>query len=362
MGPAVAPETAGVAETADAREAAGVPEAVGVPVTAEVPEIPRSDDPAPRPRSRRRTRTAVLAGIAVAAVLGGVALAVSLPDGGAEGGGRSGPAGAASVDGGRTAPSPSLTATPSASASASASGSPSPSGSAPAGSGDKDRGAAPAPRASSPGAPAGAGGVPLTVGVEAYDWPDPCSQRYLVNRPPSQVSPPPTEQDAPGWVGALDAVSSGEQSVRLTVQGTGADTVVVDALTVRIAGKRSPLAWNDFAMGYPGVGCGGDVPKRAFSVALDAARPAVTPESGQQDFPFKVSQSDPEVYYITADASAYDVSWYLELKWSSGSRSGTLTVDNNGRPFHTSGNNGRPAYEFPLGGEKWVPEGTTEVE
>jgi hypothetical protein len=174
------------------------------------------------------------------------------------------------------------------------------------------------------------------------------------------VGPPPLEQDAPAWVGAMGAVPSGEQYLKVTVQGTGKETVVVDGLTVRMAGKRAPLAWNDYAMGYPGVGCGGNVPTRSFTVALDAARPAVVPEAGHDDFPFSVSESDPEVYYIRADASAYDVSWYLELSWSSGSRSGTLTVDDRGRPFRTSGNNGRPAYEFPLGGDKWVPAGTTD--
>jgi hypothetical protein len=144
------------------------------------------------------------------------------------------------------------------------------------------------------------------------------------------------------------------------VQGTGKETVVVKGLTVRMAGKRAPLAWNDYAMGYPGVGCGGGVPTRFFTVALDATRPGVVPDAGHADFPFKVSESDPEMYYIRADASAYDVSWYLELSWSSGGRTGTLTVDDHGRPFRTSGNNGRPAYEFPLGGEKWVEEGTTQ--
>jgi len=204
--------------------------------------------------------------------------------------------------------------------------------------------------------------VPLTVRTAPYTWEDPCSQRYLIDRAPGEVPPPPLEQDVPAWTSAVGAVSSGGQYVQLTVQGTGAETVVVEGLTVRVAGKRSPLAWNDFAMGYPGVGCGGNVPTRSFTVALDAARPVVTPESGHRDFPFKVSESDPEIYYIKADASAYDVSWSLELKWSSGSRSGTLTLDDKGRPFRTSGNNGRPAYEFPLGGEKWVPEGTTKLE
>ncbi|MFD0394325.1 hypothetical protein ACFQ3Z_26440 [Streptomyces nogalater] len=94
-------------------------------------------------------------------------------------------------------------------------------------------------------------------------------------------------------------------------------------------------------MGYPGVGCGGGVPTHSFTVSLDAMRPSPVPEAGSDNFPFKVSQSDPEVFYVTADASAYDVSWFLELTWSSGGRHGTLVIDDAGHPFRTSGNNSR---------------------
>ncbi|MFI8092319.1 helix-turn-helix domain-containing protein [Streptomyces sp. NPDC086080] len=324
----------------------------------EGPEGASSGEPHPAPRPGRRTRTAVLAGTAVAAVLIGVTLAVGLPGGGTGtgDGGHKGPTGAADVDGAEVTSSPSRSATSSPSASVSASVSASP------GAKGKDASSPPAAGPAADEASSEDGGVPLTVHTDPYEWESPCSQRYLVNRPASAVKPPPAQPDATAWVSSFGAVSSGEQQLRLTVQGTGDETVVLEELSVRVAGKRSPLAWNDFAMGHPGVGCGGNVPTRTFSVALDAARPMVTPEAGQRDFPFSVSESDPEVYYINADASAYDVSWYLELKWSSGSRSGTLTVDDKGRPFRTSGNNGRPAYEFPLGGEEWVPEGTTQSE
>lgn len=199
----------------------------------------------------------------------------------------------------------------------------------------------------------------MKVTTQPYTWESPCGQHYLIDRPPARVGPPPVERDAPAWVAASGAVSAGEQYVTLSLQGSGKETVVLDGLTVRMAGKRAPLGWNDYAMGYPGVGCGAGVPTRSFTVALDAARPAVVPEAGQPNFPFKVSESEPEVFYIKADASAYDVSWYLELSWSSGSRRGTLTIDHNGKPFRTSGRNGRPGYEFPLGGEGWVKAGTT---
>ncbi|MEW2039502.1 transcriptional regulator, partial [Streptomyces sp. NPDC005534] len=169
-------------------------------------------------------------------------------------------------------------------------------------------------------------------------------------RPAQQVPPPPNESDARGWVTALGGVPSGEQLLALTVQGSGRATVVLKALHVRVLDKGAPLAWNDYAMG---VGCGGGVETKSFTVDLDAGRPAVALKGGQRDFPYKVSESDPEVFYVFADAQAHDVSWYLELDWSSGTRSGTVRVDDHGKPFRTSGNVGRPAYDYPLGGSEW---------
>lgn len=190
-----------------------------------------------------------------------------------------------------------------------------------------------------------------TVVANAYKWDSPCSQHYLVNRDAPQVPPPPpNESDARGWVTALGGVASGEQMLALTVQGTGRATVVVEALHVRVVRKDVPLAWNDYAMG---VGCGGGVETKSFTADLDAGQPVIALKGGQRDFPYKVSESDPEVFYVFADARAHDVSWYLELDWSSGTKSGTVRVDDHGKPFRTSGNTGRPAYDHPLGGSEW---------
>ncbi|MFK0045210.1 helix-turn-helix domain-containing protein [Streptomyces sp. NPDC090741] len=344
---------ADAADAADAAEPADPAE----PADAADPAAPaESADPAgpydpPAPKRRRRIRTVVLAGIAVAVVAAAVALTAYLPT--REGDVRERPAGAVSLaDGGGQRTDGGTTAAPEAARSAA-----SPSDSVPA------AGTAPTAPAVSP-SPAGRGddtasGTPVKVTTQPYTWEAPCGQHYLIEKPPAQVAPPPLERDAPAWVGAVGAVSAGEQYVTLTLQGSGKDTVVLDSLTVRTAGKRAPLAWNDYAMGYPGVGCGAGVPTRSFTVALDAVRPAVVPEAGQPNFPFKVSESEPEVFYVKADASAYDVSWYLELAWSSGSRHGTVRIDNSGKPFRTSGHNGRPGYEFPLGGDGWVRAGTT---
>ncbi|CAM5324368.1 helix-turn-helix domain-containing protein [Streptomyces avidinii] len=316
------------------------------------------------PKQRRRSPRAVLAGIAVAVVAGAVVLTANLP--GRDADVRNGPAAAASLPGGEAEPAEGgdgKAAPPAPTAATGTSPPASPPGAPRAGDGAEGGGGGTGATATGP-LPAGRGdlaasGTPVKVTIQPYTWESPCGQHYLIDRPPAQVGPPPVERDAPAWVAASGAVSAGEQYVTLSLQGSGKETVVLDGLTVRMAGKRAPLGWNDYAMGYPGVGCGAGVPTRSFTVALDAARPAVVPEAGQPNFPFKVSESEPEVFYIKADASAYDVSWYLELSWSSGSRRGTLTIDHNGKPFRTSGRNGRPGYEFPLGGEGWVKAGTT---
>ncbi|MFJ8107209.1 helix-turn-helix domain-containing protein [Streptomyces sp. NPDC096132] len=289
-----------------------------------------------------RRRTVVLAGAAVVAALVSAALVVNLVGGKGDddrGGKQSvGAAASPSVDespgaadakGTSASPSASRSGSPTASVSASRSGG---AGAAQGGDGSEDGATAP------------------TVAVNPYKWEDPCGPHVLINREPDQVPPPPNEPDARGWITALGGVTAGQQMLALTVQGTGKATVVIEDLHVRVVDKSAPLAWNDYQMHD---GCGGGVDTRAFDVNLDNRQPTVDPRSGQRDFPYKVSESDPEVYYIFANARSYNVSWYLELEWSSGDRHGMLRVDDKGNPFRTSGNVGRPAYLYPNGSSEW---------
>ncbi|MGV9567013.1 helix-turn-helix domain-containing protein [Streptomyces sp. NPDC003480] len=294
------------------------------------------------PGGRRRVRSAVLVPVGALAVLGAAVLAWA-PSFGLGGDHAKSPTGASSgvrrtVDGGGTA----RPAGPSSSRSGQGAGEKA--------DGKRDPGPSAGPATTpTPAAPVPA--VPLTVNTRPYAFEDPCSQHYLIDRAPQRVPPPPAEQDAPGWVSALGAVSSGEQYVVLTVQGTGASTVVLEDLKVRVVSLDTPLAWSDYSMG---VGCGGGVETNGFDVDLDAGRPSAAPAQGQRDFPFKVSESDPEVFRVRARTAAHDVRWYLELEWSSGARHGTVRIDDHGRPFRTSGNTGRPGYDFPLGGAEWI--------
>ncbi|WP_329126938.1 helix-turn-helix domain-containing protein [Streptomyces caniferus] len=293
-----------------------------------------------------RRRLALAAGIAVAV---SSALIAGMSSGGGEG--HKAAAGAASTtgsdskptraEGGRSASAPSK---PNDAGDASRTPQPSrtPSGKASGGAGDRATGPGTADRA----------GLPVSVDVRPYTWPDPCTQRYLVDRDPGEMPPPPAEQDARGWISALGAVSADSQIVQVSVQGVGDATVVLHAMRVRVVRSSAPPAWSAYSMG---VGCGGGIEPKSFGVSLDAAQPRIVPRNGQRNFPYKTSERDPEVFGVVARAGARDVRWYLELEWSSGDRHGTLRIDDNGEPFHTSGMAGRPQYDYPLGGSKWIP-------
>ncbi|MET9548133.1 helix-turn-helix transcriptional regulator [Streptomyces sp. NPDC006627] len=343
------------------------PEAPEAPVGAEAAPAPGPEQPDPEPdpdpeptpeaeRGKRRRVVAVGAAVALVVGAGSVALALNGSDGGRE-----------------RAAGASASASPSATP-----GNPSGKGGREDAAGDraekKDKPSSSPSRKDNgkgkdtPGRPdasegsgkgaaaAGEGrsedfGAPITARTRPYVYESPCSQHFLVNRKPNQVpQPPAVEQDAPGWAADLGAVSAGEQLIEVTVQGMGKDTVVLQDMHVRVQSTSSPLAWNDFQMG---VGCGGNVSTKSFGVDLDDGTPRLSPKAGQRDFPYKVSESDPEVFYVKANTEAHDVRWYLELEWSSGRRHNVLRIDDQGKPFRTSGNVGRPTYGWPLGGSKW---------
>ncbi|MFE9453046.1 helix-turn-helix domain-containing protein [Streptomyces sp. NPDC006739] len=330
----------------------------GVP---DVADLPRDTASAPR-----RRRTVLIATAAVVAVLGAVVLIAPFGDG--KGAGSERAAGdTGTITGTSDTSDPSESPSPSAKGNkptspASATAGSDDAGSDDAGSDDAGPGASRnggkqggAPRtdgaATSDAAGGSTGSAPLTVGTRPYVYDSPCSQHFLVDSGPAQVGPPANEPDAPRWAAAYGAVSSGEQEVGLTVQGTGQETVVLEALHVRVLTKGAPLAWNDYSMG---VGCGGGVGTKSFDIDLDNGSPTVTVKNGQRDFPYKVSESDPEVFYVIAHTNAHDVRWDLTLEWSSGSRRGTVHIDNDGTAFRTSAGAGRPGYDYPLGGGEWI--------
>ncbi|MBW1604478.1 helix-turn-helix domain-containing protein [Streptomyces sp. JJ66] len=210
--------------------------------------------------------------------------------------------------------------------------------------------------------------TPLAVTTRSHVWQDGCDHRYLIDpagRAPADVPPPPLEPDAPAWAAGVGAVHGGQTLLEVAVQGVDDTAVVLQALHVRVVERDVPLPWNAYAMSD---GCGGALTPARYTVDLDASRPQAVASDGYdgtgegrelpaQRFPFRVSASDPQVLRITTSATECACSWYLELEWSAQGRSGTLRIDDQGRPFRTSGLAGRPLYRH-VEGEGWQPGGT----
>ncbi|MFJ3827370.1 helix-turn-helix domain-containing protein [Streptomyces sp. NPDC090046] len=346
---------------ADAREGAGAG-AVAEPEPAPEPEpesepIPEAGPEravvlvAPVPVVRRawyRRRAAVVAAAGVTAGAVAVALlAAAGPDTrtphAGDGTGASATAGPTTPPGSASAPAPATSSAPEPTA--------------PAG------GPAPVPGPSSASPPASAPGrapvAPLKAAVRTHVWSAGCDHAYLTERGPGSVAPPPVEADAPAWASAQRAVHAGSQIVEVTVHGTGAGAVVLEALEVRVAARRKPPAWNVYQMSQ---GCGGGLTPAVFAVNLDAPRPLARPVAGNDGgnrlpapaFPLRVSASEPVVLRVEAATSGCDCDWFLDLRWTGPAGSGTLRIDDGGRPLRTSAATGRPVYGYAPEQGRWA--------
>ncbi|WP_329026209.1 helix-turn-helix transcriptional regulator [Streptomyces sp. NBC_00690] len=221
-------------------------------------------------------------------------------------------------------------------------------------------GSRPAPRESARASEPRNRALPFSWGVNQHIWASGCSHSYIVDRPPTAVPPPPSVSDAEPWARSLGAVHGGDTLVRLTIQGLGEQAVVLQGLRVRVAAQRPPQRRNVYGMS---LGCGGTMTPRMFDVDLDAARPTALSVPGNDSgveipaasFPYRVSARDPEILLITARTVTCDCDWYLELEWSSADRSGTVRIDDAGRPFRTSSVLGGPAYLYDTNDRRWVP-------
>lgn len=109
-------------------------------------------------------------------------------------------------------------------------------------------------------------------------------------------------------------------------------------------------------------GCGGGLTPAAFAVDLDAPRPLARPVAGNDGgdplpapaFPLRVSASEPVVLRVEAATTGCDCDWSLDLRWTGPSGSGTLRIDDGGRPLRTSAATGRPVYGYALEQGRWA--------
>ncbi|MFE1288326.1 helix-turn-helix domain-containing protein [Streptomyces sp. NPDC058751] len=247
-------------------------------------------------------------------------------------------------------------ATPSASPSATRgrpSGSPTPSASV-------SRDTSPSP-STSPAPEAVSTGPPLTWTVYSHRWAVGCAHTYVIDKKPEQVPPPPAPQDASPWVQTQNGVHGSQTLVDIIVQGRTDAAVVLEALRVKVVGRSAPLKGTAY---LTGGGCGGAMGPGSFKVDLDRDQPVARPvpsdvETGPKILrpPFQVSVREPQYLMVDAQTENCDCRWYMELDWSSRGRTGTIRIDDEGAPFHTTGIKGLPYYWYGENGWTPLPQG-----
>jgi len=148
------------------------------------------------------------------------------------------------------------------------------------------------------------------------------------------------------WSPVSDGIRATPGLVLLTVQGVNTTQVVLNDIRVRTVQKRDPVAGLELSKE-----CGGEGAYRSLVANLDRDPPSVngeeagysTPPEGEPEwsikpvrFPYEVSATDAETFAIYAVTEDYDVDWVVEVDWVSAGESGTVVVDNGGKPFRTT--------------------------
>jgi hypothetical protein len=186
---------------------------------------------------------------------------------------------------------------------------------------------------------------------------------YLIPRPPNQIPIPPGDAEARDrWAAGLGGVDATWTDVQVTVTGRSSEPVILTNLRIRLLQRRPPLEGTHIIYGE----IGDTVYARWVEVALDESPPAITgsvdyregyPGQPHPDlpkgqkvnrdpivFPYRVSATEPEVFYIRATAQSCDCSWVAELFWTAGGEQGSTIIDDSGKPFRTTSCANAPAY------------------
>jgi hypothetical protein len=164
---------------------------------------------------------------------------------------------------------------------------------------------------------------------------------------PSDV--PPNVLDVPAnlsalrrWAAAHGGVIANYQQLRFVVRGRTDAIVHLDEIRIRVVERRQPpCGWVNLWGGL-----GASVPPRVLVANLDTGsaewfvdeQPAKRPA-------FTVTASDEETFDLELSVSDHEVSWVVEIAYSSADRDGVFVIDDDGKPFVLTSRSRAQAYE-----------------
>jgi hypothetical protein len=188
-----------------------------------------------------------------------------------------------------------------------------------------------------------------------------CGTPLFVRDPKAQeliAAPVPSGLDWPVFRREHDASVAGSSVVEVSIQGETARTITLTGVDFEVERRSRPAG---AVFSNP---CGDAVRGRSLTVDLDSTPPGIVastrdpegvagvPDSRPIRFPWTVSVTDPLLLYIVARTKRCDCTWRATVPWRSGGRTGTLTIDNEGRGYTVVGTDRAP-YFLNGGDEGW---------
>jgi hypothetical protein len=190
-----------------------------------------------------------------------------------------------------------------------------------------------------------------------------CGPGWVIPHPVEALGPVPPgyDPDDPNarqeWVDSHGGVDADHTTAVVTVQGTRAQAVILTGLRVDVVRREPPMSGINLF-----EGCGDLFAARFFEVALDQDPPEVGPsvdlrnqgggdiEVDPIDFPYTVTDSDPELFSIIAWTEDCYCEWTATLEWRVGEREGESLILDEGKPFRVSASTNAPGYGNYAGG------------
>ena len=179
---------------------------------------------------------------------------------------------------------------------------------------------------------------------------DHCDNWMFPGKTPQQI-PIPADGPSADWAHARGGVDNDFTRIKVDVQGSSATEIPLDSLQVVHIRKTKSLVGTKVVLN---PGCGGTLPEANYQVTLNDAMPQFKIKTvhgdgsvtfGNVPFSFGVSNTNPQVFAIEADANIYDgkphscnclISWELQLNWSNDGKKKPIIINDNGKPFETN--------------------------
>ena len=200
--------------------------------------------------------------------------------------------------------------------------------------------------------------------------------RFVFPQSIADLPPPPSADAASGkrerWAYSLGGVDADRTSVEITVTGRSDAPVILHDLEVVVLERRRPVQGTHITYGP----VGGTTPARWIDVDLDTEPASIVasndtrwmfheddggidsdgPPTGHEvEFPYVVTSTAAEVFFIVGNTQKHDCSWVGHLRWSCGSETGVARITRpNGQPFRTTASSNLPTYGS-FDGREFIP-------